>query len=866
MSARLIIAALSLALMAFGFRHDPAGLERALASEDFGRRAAAIESITRRGSPELGSLLIPLILDGDERIRAMAIEATGALQLSEAVPALFEILRAQNEAERVAAIKALATIDDDASRDALARALLDPERELRIAVLINARVDGELISPAAAALDDPDAAVRALAAEALGASGDASALLSLVGKLGDSSTDVRVAVARALGELRQAESVPTLIGALDDPELRVREAAAIALSRFGSRSRREIAFSEESAPEAFRAAADEAAKGLLEFIERERSAARGAGILALAEFSDAPIERIIRLIHDESLELFLSRAIERLSDDPEARARILRALLAELERAITPSAPQRIADAILSALESGPAETLTPRLIEALELVPSARGALLNAIGASGGEEAAITLLLELERLRAEALRSGDLRNGGVSAAANDALGALHLLAARRGHDHRVIEPALSLLPHLNQEAAVRALELLAPLAPQALLPVLFRNIERTSNAVMRRASAAALAHYADEQALMTLLSLLDDHDPEVRASAGAGLAENAQGALLPHFLERVEREAPTDRRQALSIAGALISRGALDELSPLERAAVLDSLYQITQAKNGRLASEALHAISQSKDAPATERLFAAAASAVSRRDYALTAQALRALRSRPSAQARRILAELSRDGRSPLVRAAALFAFGQIAEQSDVLLIEEALHRAPLRAREAASFSLLELSERGLIDAERARSYCEALRTPSAVIRVNLFLLTERLGARCAAFDAPEEILMRSSDELLRFAAAALLTERGDRSSLNALERCTRQELHPAIVRRCAEPALDENERRDIRVRAALPEGSRPLRGHVLILQLADGRLLPALSDPRAEFSLHAIPADSLRLYEPASLPLRP
>ncbi|NLE49626.1 MAG: hypothetical protein GX614_14610, partial [Sandaracinaceae bacterium] len=240
MRAALLIAALSVFLVAFGFRNDPDAVLQAIESGEFGRRAGAIETIVRRGSPELHALLPPLILDEDPRIREMAMDAASALGLEEAVAPLFEILRSGDEAERIRAVKALAAIDSPSARDALSRALLDPVTEIRVAVLSNARVQAELIAPAASALDDVDASVRALAARALGESGEQSALLSLIGKLGDPSVDVRVAVARALGELGAEESIPALGGALEDPEGHVREAAAISLSKIGGEVARQL--------------------------------------------------------------------------------------------------------------------------------------------------------------------------------------------------------------------------------------------------------------------------------------------------------------------------------------------------------------------------------------------------------------------------------------------------------------------------------------------------------------------------------------------------------------------------------------------------------------------------------------------------
>jgi HEAT repeat protein len=127
----------------------------------------------------------------------------------------------------------------------VARAAQTPEDRLRSAILSGYDVvdkygqrkpDPALARSAAALLDDPSDTVRAAAAEALGAFGDAGAAGALRKALADKSALVRAAAAGAIGQLGDRTCVPAAIAALDDGDEAVREAAAAALGRLGDPS------------------------------------------------------------------------------------------------------------------------------------------------------------------------------------------------------------------------------------------------------------------------------------------------------------------------------------------------------------------------------------------------------------------------------------------------------------------------------------------------------------------------------------------------------------------------------------------------------------------------------------------------------
>jgi HEAT repeat protein len=123
------------------------------------------------------------------------------------------------------------------------------------------------------ALEDPDPPVRALAVEALGASGgDVLETLATAGS--DEEAGVREAVATAYGELGDAAAVDWLIDrASDDDDRLVREAAVASLGAIGD---------------------ERAVPILLELIGDGPPRVRRRAVVALTVFDDPAIEPAIR--------------------------------------------------------------------------------------------------------------------------------------------------------------------------------------------------------------------------------------------------------------------------------------------------------------------------------------------------------------------------------------------------------------------------------------------------------------------------------------------------------------------------------------------------------------------------------------------
>jgi len=200
--------------------------------------------------------------------RARAAQVLGDLELRQAVPELCRLLTDRHAEVRVVAVRALGRIGDPTAAWRIIASLDRPDPVsslLATDALVQLGTEAEVTL--SAALDHPQARVRAVCLDALGLLGAAGSVHRVARVLrDDANLDVRVAAAvnlgrlgtrtaceplalalqparpaalraaaaRALGELGAPAAVPTLAGLLDDDEFQVAHEAAHALRRLGS--------------------------------------------------------------------------------------------------------------------------------------------------------------------------------------------------------------------------------------------------------------------------------------------------------------------------------------------------------------------------------------------------------------------------------------------------------------------------------------------------------------------------------------------------------------------------------------------------------------------------------------------------------
>lgn len=201
------------------------------------RRLHRLPMLEREARLSLPLAAPPQRVELDPRLEVLA-----EVELAQEPPALIACLEGGSTVvTRIRAARALAKKRGPRARDALTTALAaDPHWAVRaeLASLIGASLSPQAAGPLLAALDDPDARVRAKAAEALGrlpSSAEVLAALRARVEGDEPSVHVRGAALRSYGQLRPADAPALLAEALRRPSwgdlLRVRAAEGLGACR-----------------------------------------------------------------------------------------------------------------------------------------------------------------------------------------------------------------------------------------------------------------------------------------------------------------------------------------------------------------------------------------------------------------------------------------------------------------------------------------------------------------------------------------------------------------------------------------------------------------------------------------------------------
>jgi hypothetical protein len=182
-----------------------AGIADGLRSENPEVRRQAMIRLGARPQPVV-RLLVLGADDPDERVRLAALSGLVGQKGTGVVELFRRFLSEKSAALRLAALRGLASVDAELlTTSELKAALDDAEPTVRRAAASvigmrreNGRLSARLMRALCFALYDEDEAVRVSAVEALGDSGDDSAVLALIRAIGDSAEAVRDAARRSL--------------------------------------------------------------------------------------------------------------------------------------------------------------------------------------------------------------------------------------------------------------------------------------------------------------------------------------------------------------------------------------------------------------------------------------------------------------------------------------------------------------------------------------------------------------------------------------------------------------------------------------------------------------------------------------------
>ncbi|HEY3415827.1 MAG TPA: HEAT repeat domain-containing protein, partial [Armatimonadota bacterium] len=184
-----------------------------------------------------GREAVPNILDllnGGRRpiTRMYAAQALGMLKDPRAIEPLMQVLGDADAGVRLAVVDALCAYQQSELLIGFSLAMRDSDPLLRThgAIALGVCKNDKAVPLLTKALRDEQGAVRAAAADALGAYGE-TGLDGVMPLLADPAPDVRAAAARALGAIGLPVSAGTLAKLLTDGSRPVRSAAALALAQ-----------------------------------------------------------------------------------------------------------------------------------------------------------------------------------------------------------------------------------------------------------------------------------------------------------------------------------------------------------------------------------------------------------------------------------------------------------------------------------------------------------------------------------------------------------------------------------------------------------------------------------------------------------
>ncbi|MBN1956446.1 MAG: HEAT repeat domain-containing protein [Anaerolineae bacterium] len=174
--------------------------------------------------------LCAAIAAGDEAEAEQLAQVIGKMG-KRAGHALRDMLAAGERDHRWWAVRALAAAG---SVPPLVAALEDPDADVRACAVVGLAElrPPEAVLPLTALLSDPSAYVARLAADALARFGRPAAA-ALIAALQDGDVAARAGAARALSSIQPPEAIPALCAALDDPSAIVTHYAQEALEQMG---------------------------------------------------------------------------------------------------------------------------------------------------------------------------------------------------------------------------------------------------------------------------------------------------------------------------------------------------------------------------------------------------------------------------------------------------------------------------------------------------------------------------------------------------------------------------------------------------------------------------------------------------------
>jgi HEAT repeat protein len=701
----------------------------------------------------------------------------------------------------------------------LARTLGDPDADVRAAAAeaLGHQASPDAVPPLLGRLDDASPSVRIQIVGALTRLGDRRAVVPLVGKVQDSSSEVREAVARALGDLGDTRASPALVLALRDQNNDVRRDALAALGRLH---------------------ASDAVDAIAPFALDRNTALRIAALRALGRIASPDALRV--LVQSLGTAEDAGGALE-TNALREALVTSGQAAVAPLHAVLAGSSSPPVATSAAWVLGALHATSEGPAIVAAMRRGGLPAAAALRALTGAGTTNE-VPVVLEFVADPSPLVRE-------------EALGAAMALLDPHHPDGRAVEPLAAALRDSRPSAGQRArvATLLGRTGAARAAPLLV-ELTRTPDAPLRLAAIDALATLGpsdDSGVEDALLEALGAPDAPLRLHAALALGAAGGARARDGLLLRLDGGDEVDRAAVLTALGGVLARvpsdtavqrlsGALELAAGPERDSILDALGLAPP--------------------PAAVRTVTGMASSAELTDRREVAALLAAHQGDPAvlAACRKLLS----DGDAG-VRAQAAWTLGVLGDASDEAALVALARSTDLDAATNATAALARISSRLHAMDLATRVLCPLGASGGrSSVRANALAGLGLAGARCGDGSAERLALGEDQSEDVRAAAASALARSTSADDARALDSCDRNDPSGAVAARCRTRTGPTPATHAVLV-YVVPDGATvPRPGSHYALLLSDGLLHCGITDRRGAVFDPVAPEGAVTLRSAAAL----
>ncbi|MEE9355650.1 MAG: HEAT repeat domain-containing protein [Methylococcaceae bacterium] len=544
---------------------------------------------------EVISVLETALLEPNQSLRKVAIEALGKCRSKTVVTALRNCLKDKESIVRRSAAEALGKLGDSSVSPDLIKIIKDEDVMVRKeSIKALGAIGGATVVPELTELlGDKDPEVRSMVVQALESIGDQSAVPALIAALKDEYTQVKIKCIQALGTLKDKRAIAALTSQINSKNSKIRASVIEALGKIGNQSRIDVfekAFQDEDQEVRLEAKSAliklRAIPSLIGLLSAHDAETRVSAVEALGKIKDkTTLPELIDALHDESKDVrrASARALRDVANESVA-PEIIRVFFNDQDKEVQQSAAW--------ALENVLNKSFVPQIMGGLskDIDGKTRSSILNILAAIGDKSAVPVFIKNLQHENSEirAIAARALRSIGNNKAVpalldalNDKTQSVRIYSAEALLNIKDNVPLDRLFEYfVKEEESRNSTE--SDWTPATVSTRILNGelLSKEANATIRKRAAEVLKNHEVWEIRKTMLSFLatakekksvdavfyalSDKNPEVRRAAVRILGEIKDRRVHEKLLERLADDDWNVRAQALESIGKIGGESAV--------------------------------------------------------------------------------------------------------------------------------------------------------------------------------------------------------------------------------------------------------------------------------------------------------------